>query len=307
MPGVIAAFLALIPIALVGALLRIVLPGAEQARLTLNRLVLIAFLPALIFHTIMTCPLDATFVQVPLTAAGTILVVLGLATLTFRFLPIPRATKGAMILAATFGNVTYLGLPLLEGIYPQAGNEPAKVAILFEVTTSTLVLTLGALVAIAHGTGDSPTWRRMARETLRLPPLWALAAALLWRATGWPFPAFLLDATGIMAAGVTGMMVLSLGMALHVRPTALLALVAPVAALKLLVAPAIASALVVPIGLGGLTRDLAILEAAMPSQLLSLVIASRYRLDEATLSAVIFGTTLLSLLTLPVVHAWLVR
>jgi hypothetical protein len=43
----------------------------------------------------------------------------------------------------------------------------------------------------------------------------------------------------------------------------------------------------------------------MPSQLLSFVIAARFKLDEATLSFVIFGNTLLSLATLPLVHSWL--
>ncbi len=299
------AFLSLLPIALFGALLRAVMPGAEEARLTLNRLVLVAFLPVLVFRTIMTCPMDATFWQVPVTAAVTSLVMVGAGFWVFHFLPIPRATKGAMILAAAFGNVTYLGLPLLQGLFPGQMTETATVAVLFEAMTSTLNLTLGSVVAIAYGTGERITFRRTALEALKLPPLWALALALVWRASGIPCPGFLLDGAGVMAASVSGMMILSLGMALRFRTTPLLALVIPVAGLKLFASPAIASWVAGTVGLAGLTRDLAVLEAAMPSQLLSFVIASRFRLDEGTLSAVIFGTTILSLFTLPVIQAWL--
>ncbi|MDX2079876.1 MAG: AEC family transporter [Terrimicrobiaceae bacterium] len=301
------AFLSLLPIALLGALLRAIMPGAEEARLALNRLVLFAFLPALVFRTIMTCPMDATFWQVPVTAAASSLAMVGAGFLVFHFLPISRATKGAMILAAAFGNVTYLGLPLLQGLFPGQTTETATVAVLFEVMTSTLNLTLGSVIAIAYGTGEQITFRRTALEALKLPPLWALALALVWRASGIPCPGFLLDGAGVMAASVSGMMILSLGMALRFRTTPLLALVIPVAGLKLFASPAVASLVAGTVGLSGLTRDLAVLEAAMPSQLLSFVIASRFRLDEATLSAVIFGTTIVSLFTLPVIQAWLVR
>lgn len=300
-----AVFLSLLPVVLVGVLLRALLPGAEGARVGLNRLVLYAFLPALVFRTVMTCPIDRNFVLVPVTAALTVLAMLALGLAVFHFLPLPGATRGALILAAAFGNVTYLGLPLLQGLYPESGLATATVAVLFEVTTSTLNLTLGAVIAIGYGTGQKVTPALTIREAVKLPPVWALAVALLWRAIGVPCPDFLLAGAGVMASAVSGMMILSLGMALRFRPTPLLVLILPVAALKLLVSPWIASQITGPLGLTGLERDLAILEAAMPGQLLSFVLATRFKLDEATLSMVIFGNTLLALVTLPFVRFWL--
>jgi len=43
----------------------------------------------------------------------------------------------------------------------------------------------------------------------------------------------------------------------------------------------------------------------MPTQLLSFVIAARFKLDEATLSMVIFANTLLAIITLLLVQKWL--
>ena len=48
--ALIQTFLTLIPIALLGAVLRRFLPGAEEAQLSLYRLVLYAVLPALVLR-----------------------------------------------------------------------------------------------------------------------------------------------------------------------------------------------------------------------------------------------------------------
>jgi predicted permease len=302
---VIATFFSLIPIALLGAVLRVFLPGSDEARQSLNRLVLFAFLPALVFHTVMTCPVDGSLLLVPVVAGLTTVAMLGISLGVFHFMPIPAATKGAMILAAAFGNVIYLDLPLLQGMFPKIGAETAAGAVLFQVTTSNISLTLGAMVAIAYGSGERLTMRNTLNEALSLPPIWALAAALAWRMSGIPCPEFLLDGAGVMSAAVTGMMILSLGMALRVHRSTLVALILPVAVLKLLVSPWIASLVAGPVGMSGIVRDMTVLEAAMPTQLLTFVIAARFRLDEATLSLVIFANTILAMATLPLVQAWL--
>ena len=69
-------FLSLAPIALLGVLLNQALPHADEARINLNRMVLFAFLPALVFRTVMTCPLDINFLMIPVTAVLTIISIL---------------------------------------------------------------------------------------------------------------------------------------------------------------------------------------------------------------------------------------
>ena len=110
----------------------------------------------------------------------------------------------------------------------------------------------------------------------------------------------------LLASTVTGIMMLSLGMALKFRPTRLMALALPASAIKLLHAPLIASLIVLPLGVTGIYGNAAILEAAMPSQLLSFIIAAKFKLDEETLAFVILVDTVLAFVTLPLVHALLV-
>jgi malate permease and related proteins len=296
-------FLPLALIVLLGALLRRFGSDMEDKRRTLNVLVLYVFLPALVFHTVMDAQLDRLFIEIPLAAASGVLGCLAAAFLVFHFLPIPGPTKGAMMLGAAFGNVTYLGLPVLLGTFPGHAAEASEVAVLFEVTKSTLNLTLGAMIAIAYGTQERVTFARTAFEALKLPPIWALVVAVTWKATGIPCPTAVMDAAALLAATVSGIMMLSLGMALKFRPTRLMALALPAAAIKLGLSPLLVSQVVGPLGITGLYADATILEAAMPSQLLSFIIASRFRLDEETLAFVIMADTLLAFATLPLVQA----
>jgi predicted permease len=300
-----AIFLPLALIALLGAFLRHFVAGMEEKRQAMNTMVLYVFLPALVFHTVMDARLDRLFIEIPAVAASCIVGCLAVAFVVFHFLPIPGHTKGALLLGSAFGNVTYLGLPVLLRTFPDNTEQVSEVAVLFEVTKSSINLTLGAMIAIAYGTQERITLAKTAFEALKLPPIWALAVAVVWKASGVSCPAIVLEAAGLLASTVTGIMMLSLGMALKFKPTRLMALALPASAIKLLLAPLIASLVILPLGVTGLYGNAAILEAAMPSQLLSFIIATRFKLDEETLAFVILIDTVLALLTLPLVHSFL--
>lgn len=295
-------FLSLAPIALLGVLLNQALPHADETRINLNRMVLFAFLPALVFRTVMTCPLDINFLMIPVTAVLTIISILVISLLVFHFLPIPNETKGAMILAASFGNVTSLGLPLLQKMFPWDLPDVTEVAVLFEVTKSSLNLSLGSMIAIFYGSQEKITFKKTFWEALKLPPIWALVIALLWRASNVSCPSFLIESASIMSLAVPGMMILSLGMVLRFRASQLMILLIPVAILKLVIAPYIAHYYGAFLGLTGLTNEAVVIEAAMPSQILSFVIAGRFKLDEETLAFVICFDTILSFATLPIIR-----
>ena len=300
----IAAFLPLAAIAFVGALLRHFIPGMEQTRQSMNKLVLYVFLPALVFRTVMDGTVSRLFLEIPALAAIGTLSCLAVGFLVFHFLPIPGPTKGAMMLGAAFGNVTYLGLPVLLGVFPGQADQVSEVSVLFEVTKSSLNLTIGAMIAIAYGSQEPITFRRTALEALKLPPIWALVAAILWKISGVSCPAVVMDAASILAVAVSGIMMLSLGMALRFSATKLMALALPVAAIKLAFAPLVVFSAVGPLGLT-VYANAAILEAAMPSQLLSFIIAGKFKLDEETLAFVIMVDTVLAFVTLPLVRALL--
>jgi predicted permease len=298
----IAAFLPLAAIALLGALLRHFIPGMEQTRQSMNKLVLYVFLPALVFRTVMDGTIDRLFLAIPAAAAIGTLSCLAVGFLVFHFLPIPGPTKGAMMLGSAFGNVTALGLPVLLGVFPGEADRVSEVSVLFEITKSSLNLSLGAMIAIAYGSQEPITFQRTALEALKLPPLWALFVAIAWKLSGIPCPALIMDTASILAVAVSGILMLSLGMALRFSPTPLMALAIPVSAIKLALSPFVVFLAITPLGITGVYSNAAVLEGAMPSQILSFVIAGKFKLDEETLAFVIMVDTILAFVTLPLVR-----
>ena len=226
--------LALGLIALVGSLLRYLFLDldVEAARRTIGMLVLNVFLPALVFRVICSVPTGAEMVQIPLVMGISVACCLALAVLLFRPLGLRSEEKGALILASAFGNVTYLGLPVLQGLFPSLSLQVAKVAI------TPLNLSVGvALGESFSGKPRSGVLRQAFRAVATMPALWAIVLALSWTASGVPVPGFLMEATRILGNTVTGLMMLSLGMGLRYRrihqPLPLLL----ASAIKLLVSP----------------------------------------------------------------------
>ena len=203
--------LALGLITLVGSLLRYLFLDldVEAARRTIGMLVLNVFLPALVFRVICSVPTGAEMVQIPLVMGISVACCLALAVLLFRPLGLRSEEKGALILASAFGNVTYLGLPVLQGLFPSLSLQVAKVAILSEVTTTPLNLSVGvALGESFSGKPRSGVLRQAFRAVATMPALWAIVLALAWTASGVPVPGFLMEATRILGNTVTGLMML---------------------------------------------------------------------------------------------------
>jgi predicted permease len=315
-----SVLLALGLIAGIGSVLRYLLPDldGELARRTIGTLVLNVFLPALVFRVITTASLGPETLQIPLVMLLAILLCLAAATLAFRPFRLPPQEKGALILASAFGNVTYLGLPVLQGLFPALSLEVAKVAILSEVTTTPLNLSLGTALGTQFGGGGgggqrAPLWRsalgivqQVGLEMLRLPALWAVAVGMIWKLSGVPVPAVLLQATGILGNAVTGLMMLALGLGLRYRPIQRPLPLLLASAIKLLLSPLLVFGLARWVGVQAPYFEALVLEGAMPSQLLTFVIADRVGLNAERLALCILLNTAASFLTIPLIRTLLV-
>ena len=265
----------------------------------IGTLVLNIFLPALVFRVIFTAQMGAETYQIPIAMFLSILVCLAIAIVVFQAFKLQPDEKGALILASAFGNVTNMGLPVLQGLFPSLQLEVAKVAILSEITTTPLNLSLGMALGTGYkqpqpdrSRGASSVFRDGVRiawtvfqEMTRLPALWAVFIALIWKFSGVPVPAFLLQATQILGDTVTGLMMLSLGMALRYRAIRKPLPLVVASVIKLLVSPVVMFAVASWIGVTAPFFDALVLEGAMPSQLLTFVIADRVGLNAERLAS----------------------
>jgi predicted permease len=281
---------------------------AERVRLAINAAVLNIFLPALCVKAVYTAHIDARLFLVPLTSWMTTLVSLllslGLYTLIGKRIPIAPAEKGVLVLGATFGNVLYLGLPVLTGLY---GGEAAKYALFYDLLAATPVLWIfGAAVASRHGEGRGTTLAESVKTVFTLPPIWGIIVGFCLKLAAVPIPSFLMKSLGMLGDTVVPLMLFSVGLALSLPKVKHALTALPAIFMKLLVVPLLAFLAGRLLGLRGQALSACVVEGAMPTMIISLLIAARFRLDVSLAAFLIVVTTALFFLTLPVI-VYLVR
>ena len=108
--------------------------NGETLRHSLTSLVYVLLLPAMVLLVLWQATLSLDALLIAALAAFGILASLAMAWLWFRGRAPVNAAMGAILLAAAFPNVTYLGLPVLEATL---GSWARTVAIQYDLFAST--------------------------------------------------------------------------------------------------------------------------------------------------------------------------
>ncbi len=300
---------ALIPMAtliLVGSLWRWLKPmglDASTTRKSLTGLVYMLLLPALVLDVLWKAPLGLDSFRIILLSAVATISAVVLSTLIYRRNWLIAETRGAMIIAASWANATYLGLPVLEQTF---GPEFRSIALHYDLFASTpLLLTLGVWIARQHGHGEIE--RGPLSEIIRVPAIWAAVIAVALNLNGVEPPDGLQKLLSLLGNSVAPLMLLALGMGLRwssLKWGSLPAL-APAITIQLMMMPFMIYWISHGVGLEGDLRAAVIIEAAMPTMVLGMVISDRFRLNTELFAAATTLSTALSLVTLPLWYSWL--
>ena len=239
---------------------------------------------------------------VPLAGGAVTLTALAAGFACYRLIPwlnsIPRPAFGVMMLSAAFGNVTYLGLPVITEML---GSRYGYVAVLYDLLAATpVLLTLGVFIAARYGSGKSVSVLASFKRVLRLPPLWGVAAGIGVNIIGVEVPRMVLDAAILMGRAVIPVMIFTVGLALDFRDIRRLPVAVPALAIKLVLSPVLAWWLGSRLGLAGEPLIAVTIEGAMPVMVLSLVIADEFELDVPLAAASIAVSTVLLFFTMPI-------
>jgi predicted permease len=274
---------------------------ADSLRLSINVSVFNVFLPALCIKITSASAMDREAVLVPATAWLSIIIAMALSlalyTILQKSMHIDRREKGVLVLAASFGNVTYLGLPVLTGLY---GPEAAKYALYYDLLAASPLLWLaGAPLAARYGEGRGFTSRESLITIASLPPLWGIVIGALLNLAHVPLPPFLTKTLGMLGDLVVPLMIFSIGLALSLPKVRHAYTIVPAVLIKLAVFPFISYMIAVLLGLKGTGLASCFIEGAMPTMVLSLLIAERFRLDVSLAAFIIVITTVISFVTLP--------
>jgi hypothetical protein len=273
---------------------------------SVNRMSIYLFSPVLIF-TLLT--------QVRVTPTETLritafmlgfIVLIGLATwLVCRMLGYSWAHTASLLLCVMFMNAGNYGLPVSRFAF---GEEGFQLAALFFVVQAILAQTLAVYIAAAGGSGG---WREGVVRLLRMPPIYAVLAALLIRAVGLE-----LDPEGtrvvdelfrgldlVAEAGIALLLVI-LGMQLAEsegvgdRPQVALA-----TGLRLLLSVPLALGLAWLLGLQGLPFKLAVLLTSMPTAVNMIILAVEFDLRPQFVANVVTASTVASMASLTILLA----
>lgn len=284
---------------------------STEARALLNKLVLWVTMPALVFETVHAAPLGMDIVQAPAAAiagmAGTALVAWAL--LVRRYGSTPET--GGLVLAASAGSVSFFGIPLVRSLF---GAEEARVAVYFAMLNVPLALAVGAIISARidkqrsaaaqvgrhGGLRAALAYVKIAgRQMIGMPATWALAAAVALQ--GVELGNLAGEGLTLLSRSVAPTTMFALGLGLRFeRSFAPYRMALPAVAIKLAVSPLVVFVCAWSLGLSGLPLAIVSLQGAMPTQVLSVVVAERYHLNSRLVGLTLAMDTALSFLLLPV-------
>ncbi len=281
-------------------------PSPQTVRSVIGSVVLNVFIPLLAFEVLATQNIMGDVWTVPLVSVVTTLAGLALAIVIYGVVlrhRLARPTIGALILATAWCNAMYLGLPITLAI---VGEQAEHVPILFDYAGMTpLLFTLGTAVCIAYGTADEPpSIRRGLVQILRLPPFIATVAGIVVNASGLQLPSWFAVAAETAGRVVAPLMLFSIGLSLRRTDITRLPLLLPAAAVRTVLIPLLVFPLAQLLHNNDAVLRATMLETAMPSMMLPLVFAERYGLDVEALAEAILLSTLISIVTLPLIASW---
>ncbi len=270
----------------------------ENAYRTLNSFVIYAALPALILEKIPAIPFTGS-VLYPVLMPW---LIFGLSIPFFAWLGHRKGwskeTIGCLTLTAGLGNTSFIGIPVMQMIWGEAG---VQIAILADQPGSFAALsTLGIGVASYYATGSS-TARDILLRVFRFPPFLAFVLALILKAGGWQFPDITHLTLSRLGSMVVPLALVSVGMQLNPSwpgkelPKLLWGL-----GYKLLFAPAIIFVLyILVLGNSSLLSQGSVMEAAMGPMITAAIVATNFSLKPELVGRIVGFGIPASFITLP--------
>jgi malate permease and related proteins len=280
--------------------------GPDTLRRTLNRVVLWFTMPALVFQTVHAAPLGPSIVQAPAAAiagmAGTALVAWFLLARLYGRTP----ETGGLVLAASAGSVSFFGIPIVRALF---GPEETLVAVYFAVLNVPLALISAAVISSRIERSVEHTSRLQAvlhhlrlagKQLLTTPATWALIAGVVLQGVSLGHSVDYVLSLASKSVAPTTMFALGLGLHFE-RSFAPYRMALPAVAIKLAISPLVVFVCAWAFGLSGLPLAVVSLQGAMPTQVLSVVVAERFRLNSRLVGLTLAIDTALAFIMIPLV------
>ena len=251
------------------------------------------FSPCLVFVLITKNELgNAQILEMMIFAAILIIVVGAITWLIGWALRLERRLLIAVVIAAMFMNAGNFGLPLTLFAF---GELVLAHASLFFVMSGIMTYSVGVVIASM----GSNSLRNSLVGLFKIPAIYGVGLAFVFIQLDWSLPTPVDRSVTLLSNAAIPSMLIMLGMQLQkAQWNGYLRALALVGTMRLLVAPLLAFGLSALFGMQAPARQAFILEAAMPTAVLTTILATEYDIEPAFITTAVLTTTLISPLTL---------
>ena len=211
---------------------------------------------------------------------------------------------GSFLLVSTFGSSALLGYALIEALYPQNFSALTEGAFISELGVGLPLFTIGVMIMMHYGQKRQTLKYsfQYALHFFKSPLFIAIVLGLLWSfsplKTEKIFTAPLFDAIHIIAKANTFLVALTVGVLLNFTSLHhILGITLATVAIKLFLSPLLLYFPAHFLSLESWQLQVLLLESAMPSAMLSVVLAKQYGCDAKLAAQLVFITLIVSTVT----------
>jgi predicted permease len=247
--------------------------------------------PSLVFTSLAGKPLYAADVLILL--CGILAIYAGVGLLIKLYFLIFRIQSRGFALPTMFMNAGNMGIPLALFAFGDAGMQRAT--LIFVIATC-LQYSLGLYILIGRG-----NWM----EIFRLPLIYAAVAGLAVNLLGSKIPELLMQPLSMLGAATIPLMLVTLGYRLYDVESLRWGHALGGALLRICGGFAAANIAVMLLGAGGVNRQVLLLYGCLPSAVINFVLTEKYRQDPALAASIVVLSTLISVITVPIVFWWI--
>ncbi len=265
---------------------------------SLNLYVIYIALPALILVQIPRLHFSSEILIPVVMAWATLGISALLVLMVSRLLKWSDSIKGAMLLMVPLGNTSFLGIPMVEHFFGEAGIPHA---IIYDQFGSFMALsTYGTVILAIYGQGTRVSAKEIARKIITFPPFIALTVALAFHPLN--YPEWLGKMLEMGASSLVPVVLVAIGFAMRIIPPGreIVPLFAGLS-IRLLLTPIIIIGICTALDMHGEVTRVSILESAMPPMVSAGALASIAGLEPRLTASMVGIGILASFITLQLI------
>ncbi len=266
--------------------------GGDYSVSFVTQLAMTISTPCLIFVALMNAKIDSTSLAVTFWAA--VVAYLIVTGVFYLFVKLSRLKGSTYLHPLIFGNTGNLGLPLALFAF---GEEGLSLAVVVFAVMAVYSFSLGIWMVSGRGAGS---------KVLREPIVYGALLGALFLYNGWHTPVWLTNTLQLAGQMAIPLMLITLGVALGRIETRSFMRPLMLALVKVIACTTIAIGVGLYFELSNTALAVLILQLATPVAVTSYLLAEKYNAGSETVAGLVVVSTAVSVITLPVLLAFLV-